>query len=340
MKHTTRCAAVAFCAAFAHASPSLATHTGSVALGGGNLSSPINTESAVPLPQGHFIVGLRSEFIDIARMSPERALQLHEENEEADLHSASSLLTNSLGVAFGATENLTLGLRLSHVLRDDVTEPEDGEIERLGDSSGVGDAVAFGQYHFFHNAGSDAHASLLFGVKAPTGRTHEIAVEDERFETEQQPGSGSWDGLLGLAYTRPLGTAASFHASAIYSLIGEGAQDTDLGDTFSYNTALTYRLGAGSARRETQDWFFLPKGNRALDLILELNGQWRERQTIDGRTERNSGSHQIYLSPGLRLTAGRHWNAGLSLGIPLLDHFNGDQDELDYRLVGTVSFYY
>lgn len=113
-----------------------------------------------------------------------------------------------------------------------------------------------------------------------------------------------------------------------------------MGDTFSYNAALSYHLGTGAAGGDTRDWFFLPRGNRALDLILELNGQWRERQTLDGRTERNAGAHQLYLSPGLRLTAGRHWNLGLSFGIPLVEHFNGDQDELDFRLVGTVSFYY
>ena len=89
-----------------------------------------------------------------------------------------------------------------------------------------------------------------------------------------------------------------------------------------------------------QDYFFLSAHKYAFDLVMELNGQWRDRQTIQGRTENNSGGHQLYLSPGIRLTAGQYLSLGFSFGIPIVEHFNGDQDELDYRAVGTLSFYY
>lgn len=59
---------------------------------------------------------------------------------------------------------------------------------------------------------------------------------------------------------------------------------------------------------------------------MELNGQC-DRQAVAGRTGHDSGSHQWYL--GLRLTAGQHWSAGFAFGNPLVEHFDGHQDELD-----------
>ena len=323
----------------AYSLPSQATHTGSLALGGGNLSAPINTETAVPIPQGHFAGGLRSEFVKVDRMPQALALRLRALDDSADLHSVDSLLTTSLGMAYGLTDDLTVGLRLPYVWRENVSEPEDGEIRQLGNPNGLGDLVAFGQYRFFHDPAREIHASVLLGVKTPTGRTRRATREGGVFEAEQQPGSGSWDGIAGLSYTQQFGLF-TFNASTLYTIVTKGTQDTDLGDAFAYNAALSYRLSAGAESPNTEDYFFLSAHRYAVDLVMELNGQWRERQTLAGRTENNSGGHQLYLSPGVRLTAGQHWSTGFSFGIPLVEHFNGRQDELDYRAVGTLSFYY
>ncbi len=74
----------------------------------------------------------------------------------------------------------------------------------------------------------------MFGIKASTGKTSRRSADGtELLETEFQPGSDSWDGLLGLAFTQEFG-AFSFHASSVYTITSEGAQETDLGDIFSY----------------------------------------------------------------------------------------------------------
>jgi hypothetical protein len=86
----------------------------------------------------------------------------------------------------------------------------------------------------------------LVGVKTPTGTTDERDNEGELFETEFQPGSGSWDPLIGLAVTRGFGRW-SLDSNVLYSLATEGVQQTDLGDRFHYNGAISYRLiGAGN----------------------------------------------------------------------------------------------
>jgi hypothetical protein len=57
---------------------------------------------------------------------------------------------------------------------------------------------------------------------------------------EFQPGSGSWDGLFGLAVSQRLTSAVSFHANVLAIANGTGAQNTNLGNHFLYNAALSH----------------------------------------------------------------------------------------------------
>ena len=52
--------------------------------------------------------------------------------------------------------------------------------------------------------------------------------------------------LFGLAYTKRFGQW-SFDANVLYMLVTNGVQDTDLGDRFLYNAAISYRLTRGAS---------------------------------------------------------------------------------------------
>src|SRR6185312_3855984 len=114
-------------------------------------------------------------------------------------------------------------------------------IDARGDTAGLGDASVLGQYRFLENKATGTEAALLLGAKLPTGKTNTYDVFGERFEAEFQPGSGSWDGLFGLAVTQRAGPW-SFDANVLYQLVTKGALDTDLGDRFLYNAAVSYRI--------------------------------------------------------------------------------------------------
>lgn len=73
----------------------------------------------------------------------------------------------------------------------------------------------------------------------------------------------------------------------------------------------------------------------AVDLVLEINGQWHEKQVQSGLTDDNSGGQTIFLSPGLRVTAG-NISAFASFGVPLLNDFNGIQPDNDWHLTSGV----
>jgi hypothetical protein len=110
-----------------------------------------------------------------------------------------------LSYAYGVTNDFTVALRLPYVRRTGIREAVedeatgDLEVENFGPADGIGDLTLFGQYRFFNQ--NNTELAALFGVKTPTGRTNDLTAEGEIFDAEFQPGSGSWDPLLGLAWT-------------------------------------------------------------------------------------------------------------------------------------------
>jgi hypothetical protein len=54
----------------------------------------------------------------------------------------------------------------------------------------------------FYGQDTGLQASLLTGIKTPTGETGERDDQGELFEAEFQPGSGSWNPMLGLALSQ------------------------------------------------------------------------------------------------------------------------------------------
>ncbi|KAF3983015.1 MAG: transporter [Methylococcales symbiont of Hymedesmia sp. n. MRB-2018] len=306
-------------------------------------AAPIATESGLTMPQGSFSSNIRSELIRLDEYSDSKLQALREADEDADLHSVESLWSISAGAAYAITDDFTLGFRLPFIMRDNIREPAHGhddsdepdhhhdepaEIESLGNVEGIGDLTVFGQYRFFQNKG--IHVSALFGIKAPTGKTNRHSANgEELLETEFQPGSGSWDGIMGFALTQQF-DAFSIAASTVYTVTSEGTQETDLGDIFSYNAALSYRLfGSQGLSYQTPKF--------ALDTILEINGEWRDQEQTYGKKDNNSGGNVIYISPGLRITASKYINLGASFGIPIVRDTNGDQVEPDYRIISSIN---
>ncbi|MDH5277129.1 MAG: transporter [Gammaproteobacteria bacterium] len=318
MKFNTLCPA--FLGASLLAPAALASHTAASSLGTGSGSS-INTESAVPLAREGWSVGLRYEQQRSDRLTDAEMEQIVTDDPEADLHSIDQLIVISLDAAYGLTENLTLGLTLPWVERQDVRAPEDDgdgvEIGREGDSKGMGDLKMFGLWRFFQEAATTSHAGLLFGISVPTGKDDDTEAEGGPFEQEFQPGSGSWDPFLGVAYTRGFGRVG-LDASLTYTLVNEGSQDTDLGDYLAYNAGLAYALTPDASLR----W----------NAVLELNGLWRDKQEIASETLENSGGSWLELTPGITLSSTK-WTAFANVGVPIVNEPNGKQDEHDIRFL-------
>jgi hypothetical protein len=303
---------------------------------GTDTSGPISTIPATTLPKGVFGFGMRAEYVETDRYGDMELEQLAGRHIHA--HSADFLLSPSISVVYGVTEDLTLGAQLPYIHRDNLREghhhhEEDGgvinEVEKRGDSRGFGDLTLLGKYRFLDHGWQ---AALLFGIELPTGQTRDKDREGVRFETEHQPGSGSWDPLLGLAVSKRLANVG-FDASVLRAFPTKGAQHTELGDRMHYSVGLSYRLANAVHLHEEGG----PHSHSSWDLILELNGEWEGRQRIRGETEDDSGGNVIYLSPGVRFTSGNNWSGVLSVGVPVAQSIRRSHPENDYRVIVGIS---
>ncbi|HJU31286.1 MAG TPA: transporter, partial [Hyphomicrobiaceae bacterium] len=340
------------------ATPAFAHHPSGVSSTGG--AGPIATISASTLEQGASAAGI---FFEMVKISPFSDAQLETfAGQHVHVHSLDAILAPTLVYAYGVTRNLTVSVRLPVLMREDIREghhshgPAGNTIDVRGDTAGLGDASVLGQYRFLGNKATGTEAALLVGVKLPTGKTNAYDADGERFEAEFQPGSGSWDGLIGLAATQRVGLW-SFDANVLYQLVTKGARDTDLGDRFLYNAAVSYRvvsslaapagrmsLGAlpapmyhgGPASHGRRHAEAEQSTGPSLDLVLEINGEWHGHTVEGGVKDANSGGNVIYLSPGLRVSNG-NWSAFASVGVPIARDMYGIQAEPDWRLLSGVA---
>jgi hypothetical protein len=357
------------------AAPAEAHHPG----GGGNTGSggPINTISADTLDEGLIAASVRYEFIRLGKLSDAQLLAAASQGNHA--HSIRSIDAISLSAAYGITNDLTFSVRLPGVRRSDIREVEEdmlsgghmgnmsaGDMSSLmisgvnmrGNSAGFGDVTMLGQYRFHNNTQAGTSAAVLFGFKAPTGSTSQRDTAGQLFEAEFQPGSGSWDGLFGAAFTKRAGRW-SFDVSGLYWLISTGTQNTNLGDRFLFGTAVSYRLiGATGSSKEMElheycmqprnqlqehclyhanhDHSDMMKTPYTLDLVLELNGEWHDKQRIAGIPDPNSGGTTVYLSPGVRVGVDR-FSGFVSFGVPIINQHNGIQSKPEYRVLTGIG---
>jgi hypothetical protein len=341
-------------------SPVAAHHPGGPGNTGG--AGPIVTIPATTLEQGHFGVATWYEFSRLGGLDDAQLIQAASKHIHA--HSIGTIQSASSAVAYGVTDDFTLALRLPYVLRTNIREGHHehvhgggvlNTVDARGDSRGFGDAVLLAQGRFLNNVMTGTQAAFLIGVKAPTGVTSRHDAEGLLFEAEFQPGSGSWDGLFGLAMTQRFG-AWSLDGNVLYQLTSTGTQDTNLGSRFLYNAAVSYRVlgatsdahgafahaghehkrsakhdhkkGTAHTHVESPSW--------AVDLVLELNGERQEMQKIAGVQDINSGGTTVLIAPGIRVSYGSV-SGFVSVGLPVVNRVNGLQSKTDYRVISGLA---
>lgn len=285
-------------------------------------AGPVTTMSAGTLPRGSFSASLQSETVQFDTFSEDRLVSYAERGKE--VHTADYLGACSLSLAYGLTHSTMFVLSMPHLTRDDIAESEPpDEAHRHGDSRGFGDLTLMLHQRVYQSEARDFLLTVLAGIKMPTGRTSDRDNHGDVFEAEFQPGSGSWDPMIGVALTRRFGDL-SLDANLLYTLVTEGTQDTDLGDRFAYNLAASYRIIREPAFQ--------------VDLIAEFNGMSIAKEKVRGRKDPDSGGTVIFFSPGLRISSSTGISLYGSFGVPIAQDWNGIQNEIDYRTVFGISF--
>jgi len=291
----------------------------------------VTTLTAMTLPGGASAVGFETQHLSNNEIDDIDLAHFAEDGEQ--VHSVASLSNLSLNAAYGLTDNLE---EVEHLSTDSDAITESPEISYLGDASGLGDLSFYSQYRFIGDSDSRKHASVLLGIKMPTGKTNVSNDEGHRFEAEHQPGSGSWDLLAGLAFTRQW-SQASLDSNVLYALAGDGSQDSNLGDVFNYNVALSYRLGSGDSHDHRVANQEHAHRQNSWDIAVELNGEWRDNVSVAGQRQDHTGGNLIYLAPSVRFNSGKGWAAYASLGVPVVRDLNGIQSDPKFRLFVGIN---
>ena len=301
------------------------------------------------LDEGHWSAGFRLSYTHPEQRSDAELEALAAQDIHA--HNTDYNLNASAGVAYGINHHLTVSAELPYVRRDNLREGThdhvDGVavsgVENLGNVAGIGDLNVLAKYRV--SDGGTTGLALIGGIKLPTGSTHKRSPDGERLETEHQPGTGSWDPIIGGSASTTSGEV-QFTASALYQLATQGAQNTRLGNRLQGGFALSHRFG--STPHEHADGHNHHHGDEldehhddhahsSWDAFVELAGEWEGRQKVGGEVEQASGGKWVYVAPGLRFNAASRWSAGASLALPVWQDIRASHPDNRYRVILSVG---
>jgi hypothetical protein len=225
--------------------------------------------------------------------------------------------------------------------------------DNLSDVSGIGD-VSFllnlglnydpARKGFFLNKAEDTAITLegvnktylcLFGgFSLPTGKNR--IEQNGEVDPGMQPGFGSMSFTLGASAARTITRGLTLVADTSYQIFTR-RENFKFGNEWRVDLAGVHELYGKPEK-------FISK----IDGILELNLLNIARDEEGSVNQRATGGTILYLSPGLRFSFPKLWNAnlGLLLKIPTFKKLN-EQDEQQgseglekYRIITTLSFYF
>lgn len=228
-----------------------------------------------------------------------------------------------LNLAYGALDDLQIDLSAPIVSKKTTETHSHRRVGADDRAAGFGD-MRFGVKYRFWKKGVEA--ALISGIKFPTGLTSAQKKNGAKFEAEEQPGSGSWDGDFGLALSRRFLDRISMAGSFQYLLRGKGGQDYSFGDV--------YRLSVGTsvALRKLGKY---PN----LSLVAEFNQEWqgrdRDRENV---TIYDGGGTTLWFSPGLQVDLTGNVSGFVAMPIPVYQNIHGAHEELKYQILTGISF--
>lgn len=244
----------------------------------------------------------------------------HLYDQQSDLYQGSGRVDNPnnqessrqrvvLGYTYGVSARFTVGALLPFV--DPQFSEEIGGTRIDSGTSGIGDTSLFGKYRLYtHDRPMNSrNLSVIAGVETPTGRT---GLDGP------QPGSGSWDPFLALAFTESI-ARWRLDAVALYKWNTEGTGGIDEGEEFSMSASVGYR------------YLHRPYPGVSNSAKLGLLYQGQETGTRNGTLVANSGSERLYLRPSLGFHPNPAIDITVAVDFPLSLDYDGTQLGDEFR---------
>ena len=235
-----------------------------------------------------------------------------------------------MSIAYGLAENfqaaVTIGYYQAVRAREAEFDPGTGNTDvNTFNPDGLTDLWLTGKYRFYR--GPLGSFAAFGGVKFPTGRFDVKNSAGDRVEPSATAGSGSYDGMLGMAYSRFLTPRLTLDTSAQYTFRSE-ADDFRLGDRIDAGVAVAYRF--------TEDIKQFPQ----LGVFAEANMRHLFKSEDHGVSDPNTGGTALFLTPGMRVGFTPHFSFTVSAPWPVVQALNGLQLKTRYKINAalTLSF--
>lgn len=285
----------------------------------------INTQSASVLDAGTWALGIRNDLYQYQQFAdPQLAVYATQSGRVIESDRYFNIL--NCNIAYGILKTFTIGLIAPYSRLDNIRTADAYAIPSLSqpvNSQGFGDTAFYGQWLIIDRNISKISSMLTFGASAPFGKTMILDKSGMPLSPLDQPGRGAWAPFIGLALTKTL-DQSSLNANLQYTKGLEGSQQAQIGDLYNYNIGFVHTLYRSSA-------------NSLLDGILELNGEYNLPTVIANIQDPDSGSHLIYISPGLRATTSTGFSPYIGLSIPAFQAINGIQSPIKYWLTFGID---
>ncbi len=296
--------------------------------GPGTSGGGSSTQSAETLKPGRFSLELREDYTEFRHLSQAEINAKAFNAGEIDVLDRSFIET--ISVAYGIAENFQASLAIGyyHAVRASSTEYDAGTATfdtATFNPNGLTDLWLSGKYRFYR--GPLGSFAVFGGVKFPTGR-HEVTDSNgARLEPSATAGSGSFDGMMGLAFSRFLTSRLTLDVSAQYTLRTEH-DGFKLGDRIDAGVAFAYRF--------TEDIQKFPQ----VSAFAEANVRHLFKSEDAGMRDSNTGGTVLFLTPGVRVSFTKQLSFTLGAPLPVVQHLNGEQLKTSFKVNGalTLSF--
>ncbi len=230
-------------------------------------------------------------------------------------------VTNVRGV-FGINEDVTLSIDVPYVVKELKTRTQGGRRITLN-SEGLGDVSTIAKWRFFKDPGlgETTEAAAFFGFKLPTGRD-DVRDEGQRLPQPLQPGTGSLDAILGTAFTRLWNGGRWLVNADLFYKANSEANDYRFGNTLRFDVGGQFRVYPRRYERYDQ---------LTLNAILEMNGRYVAKDTLDGERIGTTGGLKLFISPGIQAIVTDSLLFELGVQVPVYRDLNGPQLAEDFR---------
>lgn len=221
----------------------------------------------------------------------------------------------TLGSAYGLSRRFSISAVVPYLRKEKSLHRTVSGIDQkiVWDAKGIGDITVSARYSLLPRSFVDyREISIGLGIKIPSGFTERECYKF-RLPAELQPGTGSWDYLVTLAFYQGF-ELVDLLVSGSYVLTTPH-HGIEFGNQASYLVAANFHITS------------------RVDLVAALSGSVAARNRVNEVTDQESGRHQMWVAPGVQVQIVPIW---LRLhGVfekPIYQHFNGVQLGSDYSL--------